>query len=261
MKAMSTRLRSLAVELWLPVLVVVVWWFWSASAGLQFYPPLSEILQRFQEMWLFDQFVSDVLPSLRNLLVGYALAALVGIACGVIMAQLAIARRALEPIVHFLRSIPPVALVPLAILLLGFGPEMKMTIIAFSAVFATLIATLDGVRAADPVLAEVTRVYRISGRDRLLRVTLPAAAPQILGGLQVSLVIAFVVMITSEMLASTEGIGYLTILAQQTFAITDMWAGMLLLGLLGYLFNRLFTLAERRILHWHTGMREQAKTA
>ncbi|MDV6011886.1 ABC transporter permease [Haloechinothrix sp. LS1_15] len=254
-------MRSLAVELWLPVLLVVGWWVWSARAGQVFYPPLSEILQRFHEMWLFDLFASDVLPSLRNLLIGYVLAAVAGIALGVMMAQSPVARRAIEPIVHFLRSIPPVALVPVAILLLGFGPEMKIAIIAFSALFATLIATLDGVRAADPVLDEVTRVYRISGRDRLFRVTLPAAAPQILGGLQVSLVVAFVVMITSEMLASTEGIGYLTILAQQTFAITDMWSGMLLLGLLGYLFNRLFTLAERRILHWHVGMREQAKTA
>ncbi len=257
---MRRRLRSFAIEFWLPVLIVALWWVGSARADLVFYPPLAEILGRFQEMWLFDRFFTDVLPSLRNMLVGYALSCLVGVGLGVVVAQVRIARHALEPLVHFLRSIPPVALVPIAILVLGFGPEMKMAIIAFSAVFATLIATLDGVRAADPVLAEVTRVYRVSGRDRLFKVTLPAAAPQILSGLQVSLQVAFVVMITSEMLASTEGIGYLTILAQQTFAITDMWAGMLLLGILGYLFNLLFTLAERRVLHWHIGMRAQAKT-
>ncbi|WP_219414433.1 ABC transporter permease [Pseudonocardia nigra] len=255
---MNRRIRSLATELWLPVLVVVLWWWASARADLVFYPPLSDILQRFQEMWLFDRFLSDVVPSLRNLAVGYVVSALAGVGLGVIVARLRLVRAAIEPIVHFLRSIPPVALVPLAILVLGFGPEMKMTIIAFSAVFATLIATLDGVRAADPLLDEVTQVYRISGRDKLFRVILPAAAPQILSGLQVSLQIAFVVMITSEMLASTEGIGYMTILAQQTFAITDMWSGMLLLGVLGYLLNLLFTVAERRVLHWHIGMRTQA---
>ncbi|MGH3451484.1 MAG: ABC transporter permease [Haloechinothrix sp.] len=257
---MIKRIRSLAVELWLPVLFVVVWWTWSAGADLAFYPPLAEILQRFRELWLFDRFFSDVLPSLRNLLVGYVASVVVGVGLGIVVAQVRVARDALEPVVHFLRSIPPVALVPIAILILGFDADMKMAIIAFSAVFSTLIATLDGVRAADPLLAEVSKVYRISGRDRLFKVTLPAAAPQILGGLQVSLQVAFVVMITSEMLASTEGIGYLTILAQQTFAITDMWAGMLLLGVLGYLFNLAFTLAERRVLHWHIGMRAQAKT-
>ncbi|MGH3519495.1 MAG: ABC transporter permease [Haloechinothrix sp.] len=257
---MTKRIRSLAIELWLPVLIIVAWWNWSASADLAFYPPLSEILQRFRELWLFDRFFTDVLPSLRNMLIGYAVSVIIGVGLGIVVAQVRIARNALEPLVHFLRSIPPVALVPIAILVLGFGADMKMAIIAFSAVFSTLIATLDGVRAADPLLDEVSKVYRISGRDRLFKVILPSAAPQILGGLQVSLQIAFVVMITSEMLASTEGIGYLTILAQQTFAITDMWAGMLLLGALGYLFNLAFTLAERRVLHWHIGMRAQATT-
>ncbi|MQA07900.1 MAG: ABC transporter permease subunit [Pseudonocardiaceae bacterium] len=258
--ALTRRLRSVAIEFWLPVLIVVLWWFASARADLVFYPPLAEIVQRFGEQWLSERFFTDVVPSLRNMLVGYAFSCLVGVGMGVVVAQVRVVRHAVEPLVHFLRSIPPVALVPLAILVLGFGADMKMVIIAFSAVFSTLIATLDGVRAADPLLGEVTKVYRISGRDRLFKVTLPAAAPQILGGLQVSLQIAFVVMITSEMLASTEGIGYLTILAQQTFAITDMWAGMLLLGVLGYLFNLLFTLAERRVLRWHIGMRAQATT-
>jgi ABC-type nitrate/sulfonate/bicarbonate transport system permease component len=249
------RIRSLATQLWLPTLLVVSWWFWSAQANLVFYPPLSVILQRFQELWLFDRFSTDVLPSLRNLLIGFAISAIVGIALGLLLGLSRGARSALEPIVHFLRSVPPVALVPLAILVLGFGPEMKIVIIAFSSLFATLIATLDGVRASDPVMDEVSRVYRLSPKDKLFRVILPGAAPQILGGLQVSLMVSFIVMITSEMLGSTEGIGYQTILAQQTFAIPDMWAGMLLLGLLGYLFNLVFTLAERRILHWYTGMR------
>lgn len=256
---MTRRLSLVALELWLPVVVLLGWWLWSASAAEPFFPPLQEILTRFREMWLFDQFVSDVLPSMRNMAVGFGIASVIGIAVGLVLARVRLLREAFEPLMHFVRATPGVALVPIFILLLGFGPTMKISIIATAAVFPTIIATMDGVRSADPVLLDISRAYQLTRRQRVTKVLLPSAGPQIFAGLQVSLQVAFVVMIASEMLGSTEGIGALTLLAQQSFAVTDMWSGIVLLGLLGYLVNLLFLLARGRVLHWYDGARKAAK--
>jgi sulfonate transport system permease protein len=254
-----SRARIIVLELWLPALIVVAWWLWSSSAGSTFYPPLGDILDRFRQLWLFDRVAGDVWPTLRNMLLGYGIAAVAGVALGTAIARVRLLREATRPLVYFANSVPPIALIPIAIVLLGFGPSTRVIVIAFSALFPTLLATVDGVRALDPMLEDVTRVTRLRWRQRFFDVILPSAGPQIFAGLRVSLQVAFIVMISSEMLGSTEGIGFLTIQAQQSFAITDMWAGMLLLGVLGCLFNFLFLVVERRVLRWHHGMRAVAK--
>jgi ABC-type nitrate/sulfonate/bicarbonate transport system permease component len=101
-------------------------------------------------------------------------------------------------------------------------------------------------------------VYDVSARDRLLRVTLPAASPQIFAGMRTSLSLALILMVISEMVASTNGIGYFVLQSQRSFAITEMWSGILLLGILGYVLNAVFLLIERRVLSWHRGARASA---
>lgn len=247
------HLTRLALEAWLPVLLVLAWWRWSVTADSVFFPPLPEILARFQELWLFARFGSDLVPTLTNMAIGYALAGAIGISAGILLARVPVLRAMAEGPVHFARSVPPIAILPVAILLLGFGDGMRISVIAFSASFATLIATIDGVTSLDPVRRDLARTYRLPRWTFYRHVVLPQAGPQIFAGLRVSLLIAFIVMISSEMLASTRGIGYLTIAAQQTFATTDMWAGILLLGILGYLINLVFERVERRVLHWQRG--------
>lgn len=258
---MSTLLRRLglfALEIWMPIVIVIAWWVWSVQAEDPFFPPLPEILQRFQEMWLFDLFVSDVLPSLRNLAIGFAIATVIGVLLGILLGRVRIMREMLEPLVHFMRSTPGVAMVPIFILILGFESSMKISIIAVSAVFPTLIATMDGVRSVDGTLLDTGRAYRLSGLQRVRHIYLPSASPQIFSGLQVSLQTAFVVMIASEMLGSTQGIGALTIKAQQSFQALDMWAGILLLGLLGYVINVLFLVVRGLWLSWYDESRKVA---
>jgi ABC-type nitrate/sulfonate/bicarbonate transport system permease component len=255
----SRRLAVVGLEIWLPILVVAAWWVWSAGADSAFFPPLSDILHRFRELWLFAQFTSDVLPSLRNLAIGFAISAAAGIAVGLLVGRIGWLRSLTEPVVTFMRSTPAVAIVPIFVLVLGFGSSMKISIIAVAAFFPTLIATVDGVRSVDPVLMESVRVYQLSTRQRIFQVLLPSAGPQIFAGLQVSLQTAFVVMIASEMLGSSEGIGALTLKAQQSFQVQDMWAGIVLLGVLGYLINLLFLLVRRHWLGWYDGVRKAAK--
>jgi ABC-type nitrate/sulfonate/bicarbonate transport system permease component len=167
-------------------------------------------------------------------------------------------RRAVDPVVQFLRAIPPPALLPFGILVLGVGASMKIFIIAFVCVWPVLLNAIDGVAGVEPVLRDTSRVYGIGRRDTLLRIMLPAAAPQIFAGMRTSLSLAIILMVISEMVASTNGIGYFVLQSQRSFAIEEMWSGILLLGILGYVLNAVFVLVERRVLRWHRGARVSA---
>jgi ABC-type nitrate/sulfonate/bicarbonate transport system permease component len=201
---------------------------------------------------------SDVVPSLVRLGLGYGIACVVAVVAGLALGLSRPLRRAADPIVQFLRAIPPPALLPFGILVLGVGDKMKIFIIAFVCLWPVLLNTIDGVAGVDPTLRETARVYGIRARDRLLKVTLPAAAPQIFAGMRTALSLALILMVISEMVASSNGIGYFVLQAQRSFAIPEMWSGILLLGLLGYVLNGLFLLVERRVLRWHRGARASA---
>ena len=209
--------------------------------------------EKFQELWLFDRVGSDVLPSLQRLFLGYAIACVVAVGDRDPARALPLLRRATSPIVEFLRAIPPPALLPFAIVVLGVGNSGKVFLIAFVCLWPVLLNTIDGVTGIDPTLRETARSYGVSGRDRLLRIVLPAASPQIFAGMRTSLSLALILMVISEMVASTNGIGFFVLQSQRSFAIPEMWAGILLLGLLGYALNLIFMLVERRVLAWHRG--------
>lgn len=258
---MSRRALNTALGVAVPLVVVAAWWSLSAGSTNAFFPSLRQILVRFQELWLFDHFSSDVLLSLRNLVVGYAISVVGGILLGFVLATVPLLRVMFEPVIHFVRGIPPVALVPILITLMGFGPEMRVTSIVLAALFPTMIATIDGIRSVGPDMKDVCAAYQLGRAERLGAVYLPSAGPQIAAGMQVSLQVAFIVMIASEMLGSSQGIGAMTLLAQQSFMAADMWAGILLLGLIGFLANALFELARGRVLAWYIGSKRLERAA
>jgi ABC-type nitrate/sulfonate/bicarbonate transport system permease component len=254
------RSRALAttLEITVPLLLLVLWGLLSANSDTYYFPPLTDILQTFMDTWVFERVRSDVLPSLTRLALGYGIACVVAVAAGLALGLSRPLRRATDPIVQFLRAIPPPALLPFGILVLGVGNAMKVFIIAFVCLWPVLLNTIDGVAGVDPTLRETARVYDIGPVDRVLRVTLPAAAPQIFAGMRTALSLALILMVISEMVASTNGIGYFVLQAQRSFAIPEMWSGILLLGILGYVLNALFLLVERRVLRWHRGSRASA---
>jgi ABC-type nitrate/sulfonate/bicarbonate transport system permease component len=254
------RLLAVALEISVPILLLVLWGVWSENSGSYYFPPLTDILTAFRDTWLFSHVGSDVVPSLVRLGLGYAIASVVAVALGVVLALVPWLRLAADPIVQFLRAIPPPALLPFGILVMGVGNSMKVFIIAFVCLWPVLLNTMDGISGIEPTLLDTSRVYGISPRDRIFRVMLPAAGPQIFAGLRTSLSLSLILMVISEMVASTNGIGYFVLQSQRTFAITEMWSGILLLGILGYVLNFVFVLIERRVLRWHRGARASALT-
>ena len=255
---MSRRLLAMTLELGVPILVLIAWGVASAGSETYYFPPLTEILSTFADTWLFERVGSDVVPSLVRMGLGFGIAVVVATSSGLLLGMSARSRRAAAPIVEFLRAIPPPALLPFAILVIGVGDSMKVFIIAFVCLWPILLNTIDGVTGVDPTLRETARMYGVAGRDRLLRVMLPAASPQIFAGMRTSLSLALILMVISEMVASTNGIGYFVLQSQRTFAIPEMWSGILLLGILGYTLNGAFVLIERRALRWHRGARASA---
>jgi ABC-type nitrate/sulfonate/bicarbonate transport system permease component len=252
---MSRRALLAGVEVVVPLAVIAVLWFWSAGSDVYYFPPLKDVLNTFKDTWLFERVGSDVIPSLVRLFIGYFIAVAVGIGGGLALGTSPVLRRVAAPIVEFLRAIPAPALLPFALLVLGVGNDSKIFVIAFVCLWPILLNAVDGVSGVDPTLVDTGRVYRIPASDRLRRVVLPAAAPQIFAGMRTSLSLALILMVISEMVASSNGIGYFVLQSQRSFAIPEMWSGIILLGILGYLFNAVFLLVERRVLAWHRGAR------
>ncbi|GAA1466711.1 ABC transporter permease [Nocardiopsis exhalans] len=240
----------------LPTLIVGVYWAITAQPGASFYTPTpAAIASAFADLWFSERFFVDVLPSLGRLLTGFAIAAVIGVGLGVLLGLDARVRATIEPVLEFLRAIPPPVLVPLMIMLAGIDDSMKIMVIVFGCVWPILLNTVEGVRAVDPVLSDTARCYGISGVTRLRVLVLRSASPQIMAGLRLALALAIILMVISEMFASSSGLGFAIVQFQRTFAIPEMWAGMVLLGVIGFLLSSLFELVEGRVLGWYRGLR------
>lgn len=257
----ARRTIGIALEILVPAAIVAGWWIWSTGAHSLYFPPLPDILHAFRRDWLGDRVGSDLQPSLRRMAIGFAIACALGVAGGTLLGLSQVAARATAPLVDFLRSIPPPALIPFGIVVLGVGDTAKIFLIAFVCLWPVLLNTIDGVAGIEPTVAETVHSYRIRPLDRLRLVVLPAASPQIFAGLRTSLSLAIIMMVISEMVASTNGVGYFVVDAQRSFAIPEMWGGMIMLGILGYVLNLLFGVVERRVLAWHRGARARAGEA
>jgi ABC-type nitrate/sulfonate/bicarbonate transport system permease component len=255
---MKHRVGNFALELWLPVLIVALWWWLSSNSESLFYPPLKEILEQVREVFLSSQIDENVLPSLTHLFVGFALASVAGVLLGILLGLNRWVRAAVEPLVHFLRALPAPALLPFAIIAFGIGSAMKIWVIAFTAFFPILLNTIDGVRGRDPATIDVARAYRVQRWPRFASIVVPAALPQIFAGLRVGLQTALLLMVVSELVASTGGIGFVILQSQQVFDTPTMWAGIVVLGVLGYVLNWAFGRVERRVLGWYFTSHELA---
>ncbi|BAL88869.1 putative ABC transporter permease protein [Actinoplanes missouriensis 431] len=254
-------MRRLIYALALPVVLFAGWWVLSAGSESFYAPPLSDILTAFGDTWTLAALKADVLPSLLRLLAGYLLAALIGIGLGLAIGLNRRLRAVCEPVLEFFRAIPPPVLVPVIMLFAGIGDTMKIIVIVFGCVWPILLNTVEGVRAVDGVVLETARSYGVTGPARITKVILPSAGPQIAAGLRQALSIAIILMVISEMFAASNGLGFTIVQFQRSFAIPEMWSGIILLGLLGFALSLMFRLAEKRALRWYEGLRESQRRA
>lgn len=229
---------------------------WEASARGEpsfLVPTASAVFERAWAVWPTSEFLTGAGASVRRLAAGYALGAGAAVALGLWMGSSRTVRRTLDPLVEFLRAIPPIAIVPALVVAFGVGDRMRIGVIAFGVFFPVLVNTVDGVRAVSPELRDTAALLRLGRVERMLRVELPAATPSIVAGLRVALSIGLVLVVISEFVGGGDGLGYYIRFQQSLFNVPDMYAGILFLGLLGYVLNTAFVLLERRLLFWHYG--------
>jgi ABC-type nitrate/sulfonate/bicarbonate transport system permease component len=230
-----------------------------------FFPPPSAIARRMYELWLSGPaghgfltpaVAADIVPSVERMLAGWLLAAVLGVGLGLLLGRLPAALDYVDPLIQFCRAVPPPVLIPVFIVLFKLGPTMRLAVIVSGVVWPILLNSIDGARTVEPLRLDVARVFALTPWQRLRGIILPAAGPKIFAGLRVSLSMAIILMVISEMVGGTEGIGYRLYITKDSFQLPDMWSVIVLLGLLGYTFNALLLALEHHVLAWQRGERQ-----
>ena len=244
---------------WLVSLLVVAGWEVAARRTHDvFFPPPSAIVSRMHELWFSGPHVltpgatENLLPSLGRMAAGLAIVALAGVGLGLALGRSERTMAYLDPLLQFARAIPPPTLVPVFIVLMHLGSPMQIVSIAAGAVWPILLNTADGARSVDPVQIATARVFQVCAADRLGKIILPSALPKIFAGLRLSLSLALILMVFSELLPGTaNGIGFQLTDAQSRSDLPTVWSAIVLLGVLGYLLNTLLLVVQRRALRRH----------
>jgi ABC-type nitrate/sulfonate/bicarbonate transport system permease component len=258
-RAVNRGLLVLTLRLLVLAAAVAAWQVATDAANSPYFLPPSAIVPAMyhqwfsgpaSHLWLTPDATANLLPSVARMLVGWAVASFAGIALGVAIGRVPLLSDLTEPVVHFARAVPPPALVPVFLFVFNIGTSMELATIIFGVIWPVLINSIDGARHVHPGHLETARAFRIPPATRLVRIILPSAAPKILAGLRLSLALALVMMIVSEFVGSTNGIGREMLQDTSLFNVSGMWGVIVLLGLLGMLLNGAFGLLERRVLAW-----------
>ena len=243
------------------VLCVLALWELVVGIGLlneNHVPSMTATLSELGELLTDGAFWSAVGSTLQGWALGLGIAAVLAIPLGILIGSSPTAYRSVRFVVEFLRPIPSVALVPLAVLIYGVGLESKVFLAAFASFWPLFVQTLYGVQDVDPVATDTARSFGLNRFERLWRITLPSAVPYIATGLRISSAVALILAVTAEIVIGSAGLGREINVARSSGAIELMYALIITTGLLGYLLNIATTQAERRVLHWHPSQRQVA---
>jgi len=192
----------------------------------------------------------ELWATVQRMIYGWLLASALGVALGALVGGSRTARRYLGPTLEFLRPIPASAVMPVAIAFIGLTNGMVLVVIAFGTLWPMLLATVHGFADVEPRLGEVSRALRLSRIAQIWKIALPNALPDILAGMRLGLTLALILAVVGEMLASQDGLGLAILLAARAFRSPDLYAGVALLGFVGYCSNVALLLVERRVLRW-----------
>ncbi len=241
---------------WCVIIALLAFWEWAAhvapSPGL---PAPSKIWRT----WVSEITEGDLLAQLGDTMIamfyGYAIAAVLGIALGIMMARVKVLYALLEPIVELWRPIPSIIFIPVIILYAGLGREMNVLVIVIAATESVILNAYGGARSIPPALLDAAASFRLTWWQTLWEIVLPSAAPQIFVGLRVALAKSLVLAVGSGMIAGNSGIGFYVINAQETLDIAKMYAGAAMVALTGYVLNLVFLFIESRVVHWQSDRR------
>ena len=225
-------------------------WALLAALGVEGLPGPVDVAVRGAQLAADGTLLTDTVASLRRVLTGFAIGSAAAIPVGFLMGWYTVARGLIEPYVQFFRTIPPLAIIPLAIVLMGIGEVPKIFVITLAAFLVSVISTFQGVISVDRTLINAARV--LGGGDWVIfrRVVVPASTPFILVGMRTGLGSAWATLVAAELIAAQEGLGYRMQAAQLYYDLDTIFVGLIVIGVLGLLMDRALLAAERRLTRW-----------
>jgi ABC-type nitrate/sulfonate/bicarbonate transport system permease component len=225
------------------------------------FPPVSDTFAELGSQMSGAEFWVAVGNTLQGWALGLGIAAALAIPLGIAIGSSRLLYRSVRAVVEFLRPVPSVALVPLAILIYRSHLQQKVFLAAFAAFWQLLIQTIYGVQDTDPVADDTARSFGFSRPQRLVFVTLPGAMPYIATGLRIASSVALILSVTAELVTGAVGLGSSIERAHAGGDVGQMYALIIATGLLGWALNGIFVAVERRILHWHPSQRAVWRSA
>jgi ABC-type nitrate/sulfonate/bicarbonate transport system permease component len=250
------------VRRWIPgaisVAAALALWELVTRTGLlpeEHIPPMTETMARLFELLGESGFWSAVGNTMQGWALGLGIATALAIPLGILVGSSTVLYRSLRFPIEFLRPIPSVALIPLAVLVYGVGLESKVFLAAFASFWPLFIQTLYGMRDVDPVATDTARSFGLGRVERLWRIKLPSAVPYIATGIRISSAVALILAVTAEIVIGSAGLGRAINVARSGGAVDLMYALIIATGILGWLLNILATRVERRVLFWHPSQR------
>ena len=251
MSAMSPAAARL-LSFFVAAAVVLAWYLVSASGVISplFLPGPEKAWASLVRGFQNGALVSQTLGTLRHMFFGWLVASVLAILLGSAIGISRTARAATTPMLEFLRPLPASAVIPLAIAVLGLSNGMATFVIAFGTIWPILLSTIHGFANVEPRLYEIARALNLSRLETIWKIVLPSALPDILAGMRISVTAALILSVVCEMIGGLEGLGHYIMVSARLYRSPDLFAGVIILGAIGYLSSLLVSLVEARLLRW-----------
>jgi sulfonate transport system permease protein len=235
-----------------PLTLLAAWWAATASGAIKSYQLASprDVVRELGALFASGMLWRDIGASVERVALGFAIALCLALILGSVVGSSRAAERALDPTLQAIRAVPSLAWVPLILLWLGIGETAKITLVAIGAFFPIYVSLVAGIRGVDRKLIEVGQTFGLSRAALVTRVLVPATLPQLLVGARIGLTQAWLFVVAAELLAATNGLGFLLTDGQQTSRTDEILVAILLFALCGKLSESLMRALERRLVGW-----------
>lgn len=236
----------------LPIFLLLMWFILTELHWVNSYliPSPAKVMVTVKSLWNQGVLQEHIIISLERVLKGFCMTFFLAFPLAVLLGLKQQFNDYLNPVLHFLRQVPPIACIPLLILWLGIGEASKLAVIILAAFFPIFLNTLDGFLQCDPKLLEVGQVFRFSKSERFWKILFPSALPSIILGLRLGLGYSWRALIAAELIAASSGLGYMMIEAEQISRPDIVIIGILVIGSLGYVMDYLFLQGAARLRPW-----------
>ena len=199
----------------------------------------------------FDTIALETLQTLKRAAAGFLIALAIALPLGIFLGRVKKAGDLVEPVIEFVRPLPPIAMIPVAMIFLGIGDPARIAVVAYGCAFPILINAMEAVRGSHPMFGSVARSLRLTRMQQMVHIDLPAALPQIMAGVRIAIATALLLSVVAEMLLAANGLGTFIVRAQERFQIAHNLAALLTIVMLALVINAVLQLADRRLLAWH----------